>query len=212
MKPAPQTCFDLNENFPAVEPSDAQMARSIGRALRDLRKQRGLSLNDLARASGVSSSMLSQVENGRSTPSVAVLWKIAKALDVPVNRFLRDWEAPARPILLRGRETPLRISARGQCAWRTLQPSGPPRKMEFYEITLRGSGVEEIPAASEGTWANLALAAGEIVVSLGHFRQGLRPGDTLQFPADTAHALINPGRNEAVMYLVISPPRREPGA
>jgi transcriptional regulator with XRE-family HTH domain len=212
VKSAPQTSFSLTYHFPAVEPNDDEMARSIGRTLRDLRKQRSLSLNDLARSSGVSTSMLSQMENGRSTPSVAVLWKIAKALDVPVNRFLQDFEAPAQPILLRSQETPVRVSAQGKCVWRTLQPPVPQRKVEFYEITLRGGGIEEVPAAPDGTWANLAVAAGEAIISLGLFRQALRPGDTLQFPADTAHALIHSGRDEAVLYLVISPPRREPGA
>lgn len=212
MKLASYSGFGPPEKFPPPELGDAEMARSIGRVLRELRKQRNLALNDLSRSSGVSTSMLSQIENGRSTPSVAVLWKIAKALDVSVLRFLQDWEAPARPILLRAQETPVKVSAQGQCLWRTLQPAGSQRKVEFYEIGLRAGGLEEIPAAPEGTWANLAISAGEIIVSHGHFRQSLRPGDTLQFPADKAATLINSGRDDAILYLVVCPPRRDAAA
>lgn len=201
---APVSFVDTNQEPPHTELGDADMARSIGRVLRDLRKQRSLSLHDLARDSGVSSSMLSQIENGRSTPSVAVLWKIAKALEVPLNRFLKDWELPAQPVLLRREDTPLRIAAQGKSVWRTLKPMGPQRKLEFYEITLRPGADDDTGPSAAGNWSNLALLEGELIVSFGQSRQVLRPGDTLQFPSHSAHSLINQGREKAIMYLVVS--------
>lgn len=201
--PAQNPARMTQNRLPVQEIEDIDMARSIGRILRDLRKERGQSLNELSLASGVSTSMLSQIENGRSTPTVAVLWKIAKALDVPLARFLQTYESSARAVLLRGQETPVKISGAGLCSWRTLSPDAPNRRAEFYEIVLRGGGVEEVPPIEEG-WVNLALVSGEVIVALGNRRYPLRPGDTLQFSANLPHAYQNPDREEALMYVVVS--------
>ncbi|MGZ8218560.1 helix-turn-helix domain-containing protein [Methylomagnum sp.] len=203
IRTAPSIASMTQAKPPSLEIEDIDMARSIGRILRELRKERGLSLNELSLASGVSTSMLSQIENGRSTPTVAVLWKIAKALDVPLTHFLQTYESSARAVLLRGQETPVKITGAGLCSWRTLSPDAPNRRAEFYEIVLRGGGVEEVSPIEEG-WVNLALVSGEVVVSLDNRRYALRAGDALQFSANLPHAYLNAGREEALMYLVVS--------
>src|SRR5688572_27668106 len=67
----------------AVEP-ELDLRAIVGANLRRLRVQRGLSLERLARASGVSRAMLGQIELGQSTPTITVLWKIARALDLSI--------------------------------------------------------------------------------------------------------------------------------
>ena len=141
------------------------IAQGIGKVLRELRKQKDLSLNDLAHRSGVSRSMLSQMETGRSIPSVLVLCKIARSFDVPVTVFLKPDNAE-NPSFVSAEETPLRISADGKCAWRTLMPEGPERKTEFYELTLRAGGIEQVQPYSLGVRANLALSEGSLFVAL----------------------------------------------
>ena len=66
------------------------LAAVIGGNVHQLRKQQGLSLETLARRSHVSRAMLSQIERGRSTPTIAVLWKIAYALEAPISAFLSE--------------------------------------------------------------------------------------------------------------------------
>jgi transcriptional regulator with XRE-family HTH domain len=181
---------------------EISIAQSIGKILRDLRKRRELSLNDLAKLSGVSRSMLSQMETGRSIPSVLVLCKIASTFDVPVTVFLES-EGGKRPTLLSAEETPLRISADGKCAWRSLMPGGQERKTEFYELTLRGGGIENVPPYPQGVRANLAVSKGSLVVVLDGRRHQLAEGDVLEFHARDAYALINSGNMEALIYLVL---------
>jgi transcriptional regulator with XRE-family HTH domain len=182
---------------------DTRMVQSIGKALRGLRKQRGLSLTDLSQFSGVSTSMLSQIENGRSTPSATVLWKIARTLDVPVSFFLDAYES-SQPILVSANdEAYWRISANGQCVWRSLIPPRHNRLVEFFEITLKAGGVEEIAPFPEGTRASLALTEGEVKVVLDGHHHTLHRGDALQFSCTMAHSYINPGHGNAVMYLVV---------
>src|SRR5579859_5290767 len=66
----------------------ADLAPVVGRNLRKLRTQRGLSLERLSKASGVSRAMLGQVELGQSAPTINVLWKIARALGIPFSALI----------------------------------------------------------------------------------------------------------------------------
>lgn len=181
---------------------DAEMARSIGQVLRGLRRRRGLSLTELSESAGVSTSMLSQIENGRSTPTVVVLWKIAKAFDVPLPRFLEGFESEIQATLVRRQETPLRYSRSGQCLWRNLKPSPLAQRGAFFELTVKAQASEDVAAVGERGWVNLALAGGELIVAFGTRRYALRQGDTLQFPADRPYTLINPTAEDALAYLV----------
>src|ERR1700756_2852342 len=71
---------------PESEGSD--LAPVAGANLRRLRLEHGLSLERLAQASGVSRAMLGQIELGQSTPTINVLWKIARALDLPFSALI----------------------------------------------------------------------------------------------------------------------------
>lgn len=184
---------------------EGTIAWAIGKTLHELRKHRALSLNDLARLSGVSRSMLSQIETGRSIPSVVVLCKISRAFDVPVTFFLEHKEEE-HPILLNAEETPLRVSADGKCAWRSLMPNTLERRTEFYEITLRGGGIEKVKPYPPGTKANLAVTEGSLLVALGNQRHRLTEGDAFEFSASSAHSYINPGHDSALLHLVLQLP------
>lgn len=178
------------------------IASNIGKVLRELRKQKDLSLNDLAQLSGVSRSMLSQMETGRSVPSVLVLCKVARSFDVPVTVFLKseDFESPN---FVSANETPLRVSADGRCAWRTLMPGGPERKTEFFELTLRSGCVEKVEPYPAWVRANLAVTEGDVLVAINGRRHRLSAGDVLEFSANAAHSYINPSKEEALAYLVL---------
>lgn len=183
------------------------IAQGIGKILRELRKQKDLSLNELAQLSGVSRSMLSQMETGRSIPSVLVLCKIARSFDVPVTVFLKS-ESAETTSFVSGEETPLRISADGKCAWRTLIPEGAERRTEFYELSLRAGGIEQVQPYPIGVRANLAVSKGGLFVALNGRRHHLGAGDVLEFAASVQHSYINPGGVEAQAYLVLSHQQR----
>ena len=181
---------------------EGSIALTVGHVLHDLRKQRNLSLNDLARLSGVSRSMLSQIEIGRSVPSVIVLCKIARTFDVPMTAFLGP-EVFARPIRLSAEETPLRVSSDGKCAWRSLMQNKPGLKTEFYEVTLLGGGMEKAASYPPGSKATVAVNEGSLVVTLDGVRHLLSEGDVFAFQANADHAYINPNQDQALFYIVL---------
>jgi transcriptional regulator with XRE-family HTH domain len=185
-----------------ISSEESSFAQNIGKVLRGLRKQRELSLNDLAGLSGVSRSMLSQMETGRSVPSVMVLCKIARTFDVPISTFLKNANE-VQPTLLSAEETPLQISAQGKCAWRQLTTNKGGNKMEFYEITLSAGGIKTVEPYPPETMANLAVSSGTTIIAMRNLRYRLSEGDVLEFPASVAHSYINPGHEQALLYLVL---------
>src|SRR3954454_2991493 len=90
---------------PGPDPAAGQpdwSAEQLGRTLRELRNARGLRLSDLARASGLSVSFLSQVEQGQSDIAVGRLMRIAHALQVPLTELVDLPAAPTRPLVRAG--------------------------------------------------------------------------------------------------------------
>src|SRR5258706_8722022 len=123
---------------PATTPA-SDLAPLVGRNLRRLRGDRGLSLEKLARASGVSRAMLGQIELGQSAPTINVLWKIAQALGVPFSTLITQRGAgTTRTMPLTGAKR--LTSADGRFVSRALFPFDVPRTVEFYELRLASRG------------------------------------------------------------------------
>ncbi|MFL5299878.1 MAG: helix-turn-helix domain-containing protein, partial [Anaeromyxobacteraceae bacterium] len=88
-----------DESSPEVAPNAADLAPVVGQNLRRLRVKRGLSLEKLSKLSGVSRAMLGQIELGQSAPTINVLWKIARALDVTFATLIQAREAGGPTVL-----------------------------------------------------------------------------------------------------------------
>ncbi len=184
------------------EPS-SDLAPVVGKNLRRLRTERGLSLERLAQASGVSRAMLGQVELGQSAPTINVLWKIAKSLDVPFSALISTTvEAPVR--VLREKDAKRLLSSDGSFSSRALFPYDEPRRVEFYELVLSPKGVESAEPHAAGTIENLVVAKGQLTLETGGERYELSAGDALLFEADKPHAYRNPGASETRLYLVMT--------
>jgi len=181
----------------------AALAQSIGLNLRKLRVRRGYSLERFAQISGVSRGMLSQVELGKSVPTISLLWKVARALGVPFSALNIDSEvAPSH--VLRAADAKILTSMDGRFTSRALFPHDSARKVEFYELELAGYAEEHAVAHAVGTVENLIVVSGEVEISAGGESYLLKPKDAILFQADVAHTYRNIGAERAVMYLVMS--------
>ena len=174
----------------------AELARRIADSLRHLRRERGLSLDQLASSSGVSRAALSQIEGARTNPTLGVLWKIAVGLDIPFNVLLGA-EPGGRCRVLRGSDiAPLR-STDGRMESRLLSPAGANIGVEVYEMRFLPKGVLVSEAHSAGTTETLLLLTGALRISVGDETHDLVPGDTIFFRADVAHNYANVSLHEA---------------
>jgi transcriptional regulator with XRE-family HTH domain len=185
---------------PPAEPGD--LTATVGANLRRLRIERRLSLEELAGRSDVSRSMLSQIELGRSTPTINVLFKIANALDQPFSALLAD--AASGPRIVRAHEIKTITSRDGDFVSRALFTFDPRRKGEGYELHLQPGGVRHAEAHSPGTTEYLSVSRGALDLSIGSADHTIATGDAIVFDADVPHVYRNRGRSELVMFLVMT--------
>jgi transcriptional regulator with XRE-family HTH domain len=179
------------------------LAETIGRNLRTLRVRGGYSLERLAKASGVSRGMLGQIEQGKSVPTISLLWKVAKALDVPFSALNIDFDAAAS-VVLRAKDAKILTSHDGGFISRSLFPHDSSRKVEFYELELAPGCEERAHAHATGTIENLVVTHGEATIVVGVDSYQLKEKDAILFQADVPHIYRNPGATQTVMYLVMS--------
>jgi transcriptional regulator with XRE-family HTH domain len=195
---------------PDVASPDAprDLTPAVGPNLRRLRTKRGLSLERLARASGVSRAMLSQIELGKSTPTINVVWKIANALAMPFSALISDGRSK-RPAVLRASTARVLTSHDRAFVSRALFPVDQLRLAEFYELHLAPRSVEKADPHPDGTTENLVVVAGTLHLVVGSDRHRLGPGDAVLFEADVPHEYRNDGEELLHMFLVMTYGPRE---
>ncbi len=182
-------------------PSDPH-ARLAAR-LRQLRADRGLTLDALARRAGVSRSMISLIERGASSPTAAVLDRLAAGLGVTIaSLFADEPRADASPLARRAGQAAWRDPATGYLR-RNLSPPRFPSPVELVEVRLPpGARVayDAVPRAvgiSQQVW----LLEGRLDLTVGDASHGLEPGDCLAMRLDRPIVFHNPADGEA-RYLV----------
>ena len=160
----------------------------LAASLRETRKARGLSLDAVAKLSGVSRSMVSQIERGESSPTVATLWNLTQALQVDFAGLLEGRPAPGIEVM-RAAAAPV-IAGHG-CGLRIriLSPAEAVGVHEVYELEFAVGGRLESEAHSPGCREHLTVIAGAVRVVAGDTSEVLGPGDTARYPADRGHAI-----------------------
>ncbi len=176
----------------------------LGRRVRELREKSSLSLRALAQQSGVSSSMVSEVERGTKSPTIALLAGIAEGLGVPLSALL-DAASPS----------PATATITRAAKQRTVRdPSGVERTslglqyadstIEFVRFTLPGRAASGTFAAHRAdTRERIHIERGIVDVDFGEQHVRLRRGDTLTYEATVRHSFTNASGKIAVLYLVI---------
>jgi transcriptional regulator with XRE-family HTH domain len=204
--PSPANAETAREEASPTASSD--LTPIVGANLRRLRTKKGLSLERLSRASGVSRAMLGQVELGQSTPTINVLWKVSRALGIPFSALITDPGA-ARPTVMRGSVARLLSSHDGAFVSRALFPFDQPRDVEFYELRLAPGSVEKAVPHPPGTKENLVVVEGELEMVIAGDRHRLATSDAILFDADVPHEYWNHGDVPLRMYLVMTYGGRE---
>jgi transcriptional regulator with XRE-family HTH domain len=174
---------------------------SIAKNLHDLRKARDLTLDALAGLSGVSKSMLRQIEVGRSSPTISVLWKIANGLRVPFSALLTRRDTPTEVVDFTSRGG-VRSGRRGYRLY-PLVEFQPERPLEIYYAEIdAGAKFEGEPHQGNARETVLVLS-GEVTVTVGEAVSRARQSQMIQFLAGQPHRYENPGASAARMLMTI---------
>lgn len=171
----------------------------LGSRLRAQRQARALGLGALASTSGVSRSMISDIERGAKVPTVLVLARLATALGTTVSRLLGE-DQPAPVITLRAADQPAITDATG---WqrRIMSPALPDVEFELMRTTVPpGVTVGEFAAHAPSSREYVAVESGRLLVTLAGVTHTLETGDALYYRGDRTHAFANPADTECVYY------------
>jgi transcriptional regulator with XRE-family HTH domain len=179
----------------------AELGRRVANNLREKRKARGLSLDQLAVASGVSRAALSQIETQKSNPSLSVLWKIAVGLGIPFAELLGG-NSQGVSVLRRSDAQVLR-SSDGRMESRPLTPAGACPWVEAYELRLASRATHASDPHAAGTREVVIVLNGQLRVRVGTEVHELMAGDSMAFLADQAHVYENPSGSEVRCHDII---------
>ena len=189
-------------------PIDAEsIVSKVAEMLRAARKEQQLTLDDLAQRSGVSRSMLSQIERGESNPTLATLWNLTQALGVDFAGLLGKEgvveEGSGQVERLAAARTPTIDSQGERCRLRILSPPALAGNIEWYELQLDSGGALVSDAHAPGCREHLTVLEGRIAVQSGPREDEAEPGDTLRYRADVAHRIAALGGAPAKALLVV---------
>jgi transcriptional regulator with XRE-family HTH domain len=162
---------------------------AIGREVRAFRKQLEMTVTELAKAAGLSAGMLSKIENGITSPSLATLQALSTALHVPVTAFFRKFEETREATFVKS-GTGLVIERRGTRAGHQYQllghSTGRRLTVEPYMITL--TEVSDVfPLFQHAGVEFLFMLEGKVGYRHGDKTYRLEPGDSLFFDSDAPH-------------------------
>src|SRR6476646_1049000 len=131
-----------NMKRPQMEHGDAAEAinRHLGTRVKHLRAGRGWSLESLANASGVSRSMLSQIEREQANPTLAVTLRIARAFGITLGELLEMPGAASAVTVIRANDHTYHYRSDKDCTIRTLSPLNLEKDVEFYDVRLQPGG------------------------------------------------------------------------
>lgn len=211
-----ETAQFLSQDPHAIrEPRVNNLEMAIGHEVRAYRKKLGITVTDLASATGVSVGMLSKIENGNISPSLTTLQTLSKALGVPITAFFRGFEEPRSATFVKAGQG-VNIERRGTRAGHQYSLLGHIDNntsgvtVEPYLITLTKDS-DVFPTFQHEGMEFLYMLEGEVVYRHGERLFTMQAGDSLFFDADAPHGPEELVKLPARYLSIISYPQRRLG-
>lgn len=183
-----------------------KLARRVGRAVRTRREHAKLTIRGLAAKSGVSSSMISDIERGAKSPTISTLSVLAAALGAPMWALVEDPAPTTRRLqVVRASKRQIRIDRSSGATRQTFGPAVAGSKVEFLRhIVPPHTTAGPFPAHASGTIEHVHVAAGAVRFVVGNDTVSLKAGDSCSCLVDAIHLFDNAGGNVAAeIYLVV---------
>ncbi|MEM7686647.1 MAG: helix-turn-helix domain-containing protein [Pseudomonadota bacterium] len=181
----------------------------VGAQVRALRQALGMTLADLAAAASLSTGMLSKIENGQTSPSLATLQSLAAALNMPLGSFFETFDQKREATFVRSGEG-LTIERRGSAKGHKYQLLGhgvrSAVQVEPFLITL-DEGSDAYPIFRHEGVEFIYMLKGEVTYAHGDSTYVLKPGDSLFFDSGATHGPLELRTLPAVyLSVIVTPP------
>lgn len=194
----------------ASKTAEEVSSEKLGVRVRELRRAKGLTLNDLAEFSGVSRAMISKVERGEKNPTLVVAANISEGLGVTLSQLVGIEERREVVVVPHDRRMIMRDPETG-FERQLLSPTFGNRSVEFIRNVIpEGSTSGEFPPHKRGVQEYVVVERGRCAAILDGEKHVLEEGDAVYFEADVTHRFDNLGEGECSYYLVIDSGRTLP--
>ncbi|KAA6470616.1 XRE family transcriptional regulator [Bacillus cereus] len=173
----------------------------LAKNLKSIREKEKLSLEKVSQLTGVSKTMIGQIERGDSSPTLTTIWKIANGLKVSFTSLINNSQPDTKVILRNDVQALSEDNGRYK-----VYPSFPfqdDRNFEIYTVEIETEGNLSSEAHKEGTEEFITVFEGELKIDINDCQYTLNNGDSIRFKADRPHTYTNSGRTLTRLSMTI---------
>lgn len=174
------------------------LIQNVGVDLRRLRKEKGLTIDQLALSSGVSGITISNIENGRSNPTLNSLWKLSEALNVPLTKILGY--STKKTLISSFSESYFINDLKN--GW-VVQPVFQEENIEVFRVSLKANCSNKVSNQTKGSTEIITVMKGELTLKVGEQYYQLSTFDSINFDSGMTHEYINPTKNDLFLNIVV---------
>ncbi len=173
----------------------------ISMNLKRIREEKKLSLDKVAQMTGVSKSMLGQIERGESNPTVTTVWKIANGLKISFTSLLN--QAQSDTVIISKDDVEPMLEDNGKYKLYPFFPYEDGRRFEVYKVEIEKGGYLSADPHGENTQEFITVFDGEVTIRVDDEEYTVKTGDSIRFRADKPHAYHNSGDDLTKASMVI---------
>lgn len=179
----------------------------IGKRLRGLRKEKGLTLDELSRKSGVALATLSRMENDKMTGTIKAHSSICKALGVSITKLYQELENEQKTVEpLPGEERTEHFVHSNKASYELLVSKAPGKKIMPLMMKLDSGGKTQSEHNKPGVEKFVYVITGTLKAEIGVNNYTLKPGDSLYFDASLPHSFTNGTKTGSEAICIVTPP------
>ena len=176
----------------------------VAKNIKRLREENKLSMDELVRLSGVSKSMLAQIERGDGNPTISTLWKISNGMKVPFDALTVRPKSPYE--IVKTAEIQPLLEDGGKVRNYSLFPDNENRRFAVYYLELEEGSYWESEPHLRGTTEFITIFTGKIEILADGQSFIVEKGESIRFRADTIHSYKNIGNESAILHMILFNP------
>lgn len=176
----------------------------VAKNIKRLREERNLSMDELAKLSGVSKSMLAQVERGSGNPTLSTLWKLSNGMKVPFDALTVRPKAPYQIVKISEMQPLLEDSSKVKNY--SIFPDDENRRFAVYYLELEPESYWQSEPHLRGTTEFITVFGGTIEIIADSRCFAVAKGESIRFMGDTVHSYRNTGTETAVLHMILYNP------
>ncbi|MBM7585577.1 transcriptional regulator with XRE-family HTH domain [Bacillus pakistanensis] len=173
----------------------------IAKNLKALRSNKKLSLEKVAELTGVSKTMIGQIERGDSIPTITTIWKIVNGLKISFTSLINNPQPDTKVIL----KSEIQTLSEDNGKYRVFPyfPFEEDKRFEVYTVEIEKGGFLSAEAHREGTEELITVFEGELTIRVNNIENTVRSGDSIRFKADRPHTYHNSGETLTRLSMIL---------